>query len=302
MERYHTSVLLQEAIDALNVKIGQKYIDATVGGGGHTEEILKRGGIVLGIDTDLDAIEYVQKESGIRNQESGIEKRLTLVHGNFKDIKNIALEHGFEKVSGILFDLGVSSFQLDNPEKGFSFLRNGPLDMRMDKNLGVRAADLVNALSEKELVLLFRRFGEEKNSLRIAKAIVQKRKNKPFETTSDLVTCMEGVYNLRGEVSNKKKAEISKRVFLALRIAVNDELGVLTQALQDAKSLLKSNGRLAVITFHSLEDRVVKQAFLKIQTDGFGTIITKKPIMASAALQNENSRSRSAKLRVFIKE
>lgn len=291
MNNYHKSVLLQEVLDLLKVTPGKKYIDATLGGGGHTEAILERGGDVLGLDVDEDALEFVRAKN-----EGERKGTLVLAKGNFKDIDTIAKKHGFDQVAGILFDLGVSSYQLDTPEKGFSF-QEGPLDMRMDRSLSVRAQDLVNGLTNKELQELFVKLGEERYARSIAKHIDYYRKTKPIETTAELAAIVrEAVPNLPSRIHPATK------VFQALRIAVNDELHVLREALPKAYSLLGTGGRLAVISFHSLEDRIVKQAFVSFAEDGSGQILTPKPIEATEEEQNGNRRSRSAKLRGIEKQ
>lgn len=296
MNKYHTSVLLQEAIDELNVKSGQKYIDATLGGGGHTREIIDRGGIVLGLDQDQEAIEFANKnqELRIKNQE------LVLVQGNFSEIDRLARENGFDKVSGILFDLGVSSHQLDTPERGFSYLKSGSLDMRMDLGLGVKASDLVNALGRKELYEIFKNFGEERRASAVVELIISRRRIAPFQTTADLSLTLATAYGFK-DVTDFARATSSKRVFQALRIAVNNELGNLGEALPRGLELLEKNGRLVVITFHSLEDRIVKKAFVRFEDEQKGKIITKKPILPTRQEMKENSRSKGAKLRIFEK-
>jgi 16S rRNA (cytosine1402-N4)-methyltransferase len=295
MSNYHIPVLLQEVIEGLQIRKDAKYIDATLGGGGHTVEIVKRGGKVLGIDVDEDALGYVEKE--IKDN-----KEVVLAKGNFKEIDRLAKEQGFEHVDGVLFDLGVSSFQLETAKKGFSFLRDGPLDMRMDTSLQVSAADLVNGLTRSELGELFWKLGEERNGKRIAKTIEIERQFKKIETTDDLVRVIEKAYGVTNEVlSIQRRAQISMRVFQALRIAVNDELHVLQDALPKAIGLLVSGARLVVITFHSLEDRIVKEKFIKFEKEGLGAIITKKPLIAKEKEALENRRSRSAKLRIFEK-
>lgn len=283
MNKFHEPVLVREALAALKIAPGRRYIDATLGGGGHAVEIVKRGGIVLGIDVDQEAIDYVQER--IRNQESGIRERLKLVRGNFKDIDEIARSHGFAKVNGILFDLGVSSHQLDTKERGFSFQREGPLDMRMDRNLSVSARDLINGLREKELYELFTKLGEERFARTISERIVRARGVKPIETTTQLVRVA--------------LVRPLARVFQALRIAVNDELNNLKEALPKAALLLASSGRLAVVSFHSLEDRIVKRSFLSFVQDGLGSVQTDKPIVPSVREVQRNPRARSAKLRAF---
>ncbi len=296
MSDFHKSVFLAEAIDALNIKPNEKYIDATLGGGGHAKKILELGGEVLGIDVDKDAIENIESE--IKNQNSKIKnwERLKLVRGNFRDIDRIARlnnlpagRQGFEKVAGIIFDLGVSSHQIDNPARGFSFQNEGPLDMRMDQELGVRALDLIKILTKGELNEIFTKLGEESRSWAISDAIVRARSIKPIETTGDLAKI---VFKIAGQ---------SKKVFQALRIAINDELNALSQALPKAVKLLKKDGRLCVISFHSLEDRIVKRKFIEFEKNGFGKIITDKPIVPSVEEKKANKRSRSAKLRIFEK-
>ena len=313
MNDFHTPVLLQEAIDFLKVKKGSKYIDATLGGGGHSKKILELGGIVLGIDQDEDAISYVksqpirqtQGEKSTHSANSGREVKiwdnLTLALGNFKNIDKIARLKDFSRASGILFDLGVSSFQLENPERGFSYQKEGPLDMRMDKKLKVQAADLLNILTKGELDELFFKLGEENNSRTISDGIVRARGIKPIRTTGDLVLIIQESLGKKGRTSALKRSFIAKRIFQALRIAVNDELNSLREVLLAAYSLLDKKGRVAVISFHSLEDRIVKNAFKEFELKNMGRIITKKPIVPSLLEIERNSRSKSAKLRVFEK-
>ncbi len=295
MSNYHYSVLLQEVIAFLKVKKDGKYIDGTLGGGGHTFAILERGGDVLGLDVDNDALEFVEEE--IKNQKIKIKDQgtLQLERGNFREIDKIARENGFERVDGILLDVGVSSHQLDIAERGFSF-QDGPLDMRMDVMLKVKASDLVNGLTNKELQELFVRYGEERYARSIAKHIVESRSKKIITTTSELIEIIkDAVPNLKTNIHP------ATRVFQALRIAVNDELYNLEEALTKSISLLEENGRLVVISFHSLEDRIVKHAFKHFEEKKFGKIITKRPVTASEEEMNINRRSRSAKLRVFEK-
>lgn len=295
INNYHTSVLPDAAIDLLQVKKNKKYIDATLGGGGHTKKILELGGTVLGIDADQDAIDYVQEN--LKSQVSNL--KLTVAQGNFKDIEKIAGSHGFSKVAGILYDLGVSSHQIDSKDRGFSFQKEGPLDMRMDTSIPVTAADLANLLTKDELYEIFIKFGEERRARSISSAIVSARRIKAIKTTGDLLNIIQEVYGVEGEMADKIRASIAKRVFQGLRIAVNNELGSLEESLPKAVSLLEDKGRIMVISFHSLEDRIVKKSFLDFQKRGLGRVITKKPIMPSIAETNENRRSRSAKARVF---
>src|SRR5260221_4083169 len=261
MSKYHTTVLLQEAVDALEVKQGQKYIDATLGGGGHTKLILEHRGEVLGIDVDQEALKYVEEE--LRS------KRLHVVRGNFAHIAEIAKENGFDHVAGILFDFGVSGHQLETAERGFSFLHDAPLDMRMDKDLSVSATELVNGLNQAELTELFEKLGEEWRGKKIAQAILAARKIKPIETTTELSDIIRDVYKTR------EKIHPATKVFQALRIAVNDELGSIRDALPKALELLGPGGRLVTITFHSLEDRIVKETFREFENTGKGKNVFK---------------------------
>lgn len=262
----HIPVLLNEAIQGLNVAPGKRFIDATYGGGGHAKEIERRGGEVLAMDVDSDT-------------------KATVI-GNFRNIEKIAREHGFSNVNGILFDLGVSSHQLDTEERGFSYrFTDAPLDLRLNQSKGETAAQLVNRASSEELYEIFTRFGEEELARTISHDIVRARAIAPIETTGDLVRI---VGSHPGTLS---------RVFQALRIAVNDELEALKEGLLGAEKLLDKNGRLVVITFHSLEDRIVKQFMQRDQW----RVITRKPIASSWGEQKENPRSRSAKLRIAEK-
>lgn len=261
----HVPVLSREAVDGLNVRSRGTYIDATFGAGGHTAEIVKRGGEVLAIDVDPEVHAPVK--------------------GNFRDIEKIAKENGFEMVDGILFDLGVSSMQLDTPERGFSYRFSGPLDLRFDQTKGKTASDIVNSYSEGELYEIFTRFGEENDARAIARAIVRARAIDHITTTEGLVKVVGG------------SRPVLSRIFQALRIAVNDELGALREGLNGAGKLLVNGGRLVVISFHSLEDRIVKQ----YMRSGGWKVLTKKPITANADEVKANPRARSAKLRIAIR-
>ena len=289
MSDYHISVLLEQTLAALQVEPGKKYIDATLGGGGHTSEIIQRGGIVLGLDVDSEALGFV------KNKLNG-NKELFLAKGNFRDIDRLAQENGFEKVAGILFDLGVSSHQFDAGERGFSFRYDAPLDMRMDRSLGVTAADLVNGLNKGELIELFEKFGEEYFGKKISQRILEARAMKLITTTGELAEIIVRAYP-RGY----KKIHPATKVFQALRIAVNDELNSLKDALPKAVNLLESGGRLVIISFHSLEDRIVKEYFKSVEQEKMGKILTGKPIEASEEETESNKRARSAKLRVLEK-
>lgn len=288
----HIPVLLQEVITYIQPQPGKRYIDATLGGGGHTKEIVRCGGQVLGIDVDEEALAYAQESV----RDIAKEDKVTTVRRNFSDIKQLAQENNFLPVAGILLDLGVSSYQLDTGARGFSFMQDAPLDMRMDQRLGVTAKDLVNALGERELRDLFIRFGEEPRATGMARAIITMRAKRPLETTTQLATIAKRVYIREGIGIHP-----ATRIFQALRIAVNDELYVLEKALTDAVDLLEEKGKLVVISFHSLEDRIVKTLFRRFEEENKGNILTKKPITASEEEVARNPRSRSAKLRVFEK-
>jgi len=297
MNNYHTPVLLKEVIDLLQVKAGKKYIDATIGGGGHAKALLEKGAKVLGIDTDQDALEYVHN-----NQKSAVgSKRLILAKGNFKDLEEIAHLNDFNSVSGILFDLGISSHQVDDAGRGFSFLKEGPLDMRMDKEQSVTAETLVNLLGKEELYDLFNKLGQEHRAWAVSSSIVGARKIKAIQTTQDLADVVAKAYGITGEVSDFTKNKINQKVFQALRMAVNNELENIQVALPQALRLLEAKGKIAVISFHSLEDGIVKKTFKEFSKLGLGEIITEKPIGVKDEEREQNSRSRSAKLRVFEK-
>ncbi len=286
MSSTHISVLKAEAIEALQVVAGGKYIDATLGGAGHTIEIAKRGGLVLGIDTDDQAL-GIAKENIEKAGVTGV----TLAKGNFRDIETIAKEHGFEEIQGVLFDLGVSSFQLDTPERGFSYrFTDAPLDLRMNRTIGDTAAQLVNQLTEEELYEIFATYGEEQFSREIARAICRARTVAKIVTVADLIAIVTGAVK---DIQNG----VLSRVFQALRIAVNDELGSVKKGLAGAHTLLAKQGRLVVISFHSLEDRIVKQ-YLRI---GDWNVITKHPITPGESELDINRRSRSAKMRIAEK-
>ena len=305
----HKPVLLSETISALAVKPDGLYIDGTLGRAGHTREILALGGKVLGIDRDDQALEEVSKIAG---GEPEVFANLSVAKGRHGDLKRLADEKGWNKVDGILLDLGVSSPQLDEAGRGFSFLRDGPLDMRMDRAGGVSAADIVNEEEAGELAKIFRDFGEEPQAGRIAKAIAAARVKKRFETTLELADFIEHLIGRRGG------HHPATRVFQSLRMAVNDEMGELERALEDGISILKPGGRFAVITFESLTDRVVKKFFaahvgkmVSLQQGGEkwegalprAVAVTRKAVKAAEEELNLNPRSRSAKLRVIeVKE
>lgn len=276
---------------------GKKYIDATVGGGGHGVEIVRRGGWVLGIDCDSDAIAYTTRRWKRESRKWNIaEERLIVVQGNFSDIDQIAHSAGFDRVAGILFDLGVSSYQYEQPHRGFSFQLDAPLDGRMDQTLAVGAKDLVNALNEQELYELISTLGEERLARPISRSIIRARRVKPIVTTGELTRIVAGVYG-----GKRRRLNPATKVFQALRIAVNDELNNLREGLSKAVTLLEKGGRLVMISFHSLEDRIVKEQFMKFEQSGLGVVIAKKPVTPSASEVAVNRRSRSAKLRAFEK-
>lgn len=312
MEFNHKPVLLDECIDNLNIMPDGIYIDGTLGGAGHSSEIyrkLGKVGILIGIDQDAFALEISQK----RLKSIGGQAGLILAKGNFRNVGEICRQYGIEKVNGILLDLGVSSHQLDESERGFSYQKDAPLDMRMDRQSQPDAASVVNGYDEYDIKKIIRDYGEENWASRIASFIVKARKEKRIETTSQLVEIIKAAIP---SSARREGPHPAKRTFQALRIAVNDELGALKQVVGDAVSLLKERGRLCIITFHSLEDRIVKNEFQSREKPctcprEFPVcvcgnkpelkIITRKPIIPSDRELDENPRSRSAKLRVAEK-
>ena len=300
MEAKHRPVLLEETVGALSVRPVGRYVDGTLGRAGHTRAILARGGVVLGIDRDDAALADV----GALGLDG-----LTIAKGNHGDVASIARAHGWDAVDGVLLDLGVSSPQLDEAERGFSFLREGPLDMRMDRSGGETAADLVNGADAERLAEIFRTLGEEPQARRIARALVVAReRGTRFATTTDLADFVERLVGRHGG------HHPATRVFQALRMAVNDELGELTRALDGGLAILKPGGRFAVITFESLSDRIVKRFFAAhigkmraLQQGGEAwegdepkaRAVTRKAVVAGAAELELNPRARSAKLRVI---
>lgn len=293
MSNYHIPVMLKEALEYLNIREGEWFVDCNLGGGGHTEGILKAGGDVLGIDLDPDAIKEVS--ANLKNYI--FEGRLKLAQTNFVNIIDAVKGNNIPVVSGVLFDLGVSTHQLEETERGFSFNKDAPLDMRMDPTKGASAKDLVNGLYEKELAELFLKLGEENWSKPIAKKIVEYRNRKQIETTNELASIILSVRRR----SPSDRTHPATRIFQALRIAVNDELNSLKDALPNAFSVLKPNGRIVVISFHSLEDRIVKNYYRELEEKGEGKLITEKPFETTEEEANINPRSRSAKLRVIEK-
>ena len=301
---FHKAVLLKEVVEFLKPRPGAQIIDATIGGGGHTFELLRAGARVLGIDRDPEAIEHIKNK--LKTQNSKLKTNLVLVQGNFSHIGEIAKSNGFTSVDGILFDLGVSSHQLEQPQRGFSFQKEGPLDMRMDPTLTITAKDLVNNFDRRRLNEIFKTFGEKKHSWAIASAICRARQIKPIETTKDLAQIIEHEYfrgakdkfknrNLAGRSFGQVQIHPATKAFQALRIVVNSELLNLEEALPQTVNLLKSGGRLVVISFHSLEDVIVKRFF---KQEAQLRTITAKPVGPQAQEIRLNPRSRSAKLRI----
>lgn len=309
MSSFHIPVLLNEAVEYLNVKQNEKYIDATLGGGGHSERIHDAGGILLSFDQDVDAINFVIEKHKTTTKNSkigtiyGIDKNWEIVKGNFENIEEIGKITGFTGVTGILFDLGVSSHQLEEDVRGFSFNSENELDMRMDRDLAVKASVLVNGLTKKELEKIFAEYGEEKLAWKIAAMIERTRKKEPITTCRQLAEICEKAYRQGGErgIGGVGRINAATKVFQALRIVVNDELGSLEKGLVGSFNILKKEGRIVVISFHSLEDRIVKQTFRGWHEEGEGEILTEQIVQPQAQEIADNPRSRSAKLRAFKK-
>ena len=308
MEFKHQPVMLEECIKGLNIKKDGIYVDGTIGGAGHSREIVKKlseKGLLIGIDRDDDALSASAKILETY-------KNVKLVYGNHDDIKQILEQLGIEKVDGILLDLGVSSYQLDEKTRGFSYLGENKLDMRMDKNQELTAKKVVNEYKQEKLADIIYNYGEERFSKIIARNICEYRKNETIETTKQLVEIIKRSIPL----SKQKDGHPAKRTFQAIRIEVNNEIEPLENYIKDCIDVLKPAGRLCVITFHSLEDRAVKNVFNTAQgictcpkdlpycvcgAKQLGKIINKKPIIATENEQKENTRSKSAKLRIFEK-
>ena len=284
----HKPVLLKEALEFLKVEKGKRFIDATVGEGGHAVAIAQRGGIVLGIDQDPEILKQAKELLG---------DKTVLVQGNFREIERIARENRFTEVDGILLDLGISSWHLKESGRGFSFQKDEPLDMRADPNLTVTAADLLNGLNKDELKELFQKYGEEERAPQLAAAVVRARSLKPFRTTADLVGVAEKV----GRTKDVRRDRIhpATKIFQALRIAVNDEVENLRSVLPRAFEVLKTGGHLVVVSFHSLEDREVKNFFQRMESSDQGIILTEKPLRPRPAEVLQNPQSRSARLRAM---
>ena len=310
MEFNHVSVLLHEAVDELQVKPSGIYVDGTLGGGGHSYEICKRldsEGRLIGIDQDAEALEAAQKRLG------EFKDRITLVKSNYERTGEVLRELGIEKVDGIILDLGVSSYQLDNAERGFSYREDAPLDMRMDREQTMSAKEIVNGYSQEELFRVIREYGEERYAGSIARNICRQREKKVIETTFELVDIIRT--SMPAKAKNGK-GHPAKRTFQAIRMECNRELDVLGEALENMVDLLNDGGRLAIITFHSLEDRLVKTSFRRYENPcvcppdfpicvcgrkSKGKVITRKPRIPSAEETEKNTRAKSAKLRGFEK-
>ncbi|HHY05193.1 MAG TPA: 16S rRNA (cytosine(1402)-N(4))-methyltransferase RsmH [Thermoanaerobacterales bacterium] len=309
MAYYHESVLLKETIDLLDPKPGGIYIDGTLGGGGHLRKIIEKvggRGKFIGIDRDKDSIMNAKKTF-----PKDID--IVFVHDNFKNILDIAKRLGLKAVDGIIFDLGVSSYQLDDETRGFSYMKNAPLDMRMNQEIELTAKDVVNTRSKEELQKIISEYGEELWAARIAEFICERRKEKPIETTFELVEVIKAAIPAG---ARKKGPHPAKRTFQAIRIFVNNELNILETAIKDSAKLLSLRGKICIISFHSLEDRIVKNTFRELASDCICPkdipvcicnhkrtlkIITSKPVCPSKDEITINPRSRSAKLRVAEK-
>lgn len=309
MEFKHTSVLLDETIDGLNIRPEGIYVDGTLGGGGHSYRICEKltSGRLIGIDQDEAAIDAASKRL------AGFQDKATIVRSNYSEIRKVLEELQIKKVDGILLDLGVSSYQLDNVDRGFSYKYDSPLDMRMDQRQSLTAREIINEYSEMELFRVIRDYGEDQFAKNIARHIVMNREEAPIETTGQLNEIIKAAIPAKMRAGGSHP---SKRTFQAIRIECNRELDVLKQALEDMIDLLAPGGRLSIITFHSLEDRIVKSMFRRNESpcicpphfpvcvcglQSRGRVITKKPILPSEEELEANSRSKSAKLRVFEK-
>ena len=310
MEFNHVSVLLKETIDGLNIRPDGIYVDGTLGGGGHSLEIAKRlneGGHLYGIDRDSDAIEAASERL------SDYKDRFTAMHGNFYNAAEMLKAAGVEKIDGFILDLGVSSHQLDEADRGFSYMQDAPLDMRMDRSSPYTAWNVVNEKSEKELNDIIFKYGEEKWAKRIAQFIVAEREKKPIDTTYELV---EVIKKAVPKGARRDGPHPAKRTFQAIRIEVNGELAILDKTVDDMTQMLNPGGRMCIITFHSLEDRIIKNAMKRRENPCTcppefpvcvcgkvpdGKVITRKPVLPSEEELEVNPRSRSAKLRIMEK-
>lgn len=304
----HKSVLLYETVDSLNIKPDGIYVDGTLGGGGHAYEVCSRlgkHGRLIGIDHDADAIAAATKRL------EPFADKVTVVRSNYENIASVLHDLGIEKVDGIYLDLGVSSYQLDTASRGFTYREDAPLDMRMDQRNTQTAADIVNTYSETELYHIIRDYGEDRFAKNIAKHIVQRRQEKPYETTGELIETIKAAIPAKIRATGGHPA---KRTFQAIRIELNHELDVLNRSIDTMIDLLNPGGRLSIITFHSLEDRIVKKRFRDNENPCIcppefpvcmcgrkskGTVITRKPIVPGEEELEYNKRSKSSKLRVF---
>lgn len=307
MEFHHVSVLLNECIDNLNIKPDGVYVDCTLGGAGHSKEIVKKlgpNGLLVCFDQDINAINTAKERLGEYSD------RVKLVHRNFVHLKEELEKLGINKIDGVLADLGVSSHQLDEAERGFSYMQDAPLDMRMDIRSSLSAYEVVNEYDERDLARIIRDYGEDNWAKRIAQFIVQERNEKPIETTGELVEVIKKAIPKKARIDGPHPA---KRTFQAIRIEVNNELGIINKMIEDATSIMNPGGRICIITFHSLEDRIVKNAYKDLAIDcicpselpicqcdkeSLLKVISRKPILPSDEEIEVNPRSRSAKLRV----
>jgi len=279
--------MVNEVLRMLDVKRGRWYVDCTIGLGGHSQAILEKGGYVLGIDQDKKALELA-KERLFKWKE-----RVIFKYGNFRNIKEILEGSKIKNFSGFLYDLGLSSLQIEDSERGFSFMKEGPIDMRMDSSSKINAGLIVNKAREKELIRIIKEYGEEKRARSIAKRIIS---NRPIKTTTQLSSLIMNAYH-----GKRGRIHPSTRTFQALRIAVNDELNALRESLNQILPFLEKGGRVVVLSFHSLEDRIVKEGFKELKREGIFDILTKKPIRPSREEVERNPRARSCRLRGGIK-
>ena len=311
IEFKHIPIMLEEVIEGLDIKPDGIYVDGTLGGGGHSYEIAKRlvsGGRLIGIDQDEAAI----KAAGARL--SGFGDRVTIVRSNYAQMVSVLQSLGIEQVDGILLDLGVSSHQLDNVERGFSYMEDAPLDMRMDRRQEKTAGDIVNFYSQAELIRIIRDYGEDKFAAKIAAKIIGFRENKPVETTGELAEIIKSAIPMKYRLTGGHPA---KRTFQAIRIELNRELEILEESIEGMLDILSDRGRMAVITFHSLEDRIVKSAFKKAESPctcppdfpicvcgkkSKGFVASRKPLIPSEEEMERNPRAKSSKLRIFVRK
>jgi 16S rRNA (cytosine1402-N4)-methyltransferase len=295
--KLHIPVMYTEVLSSLNLKPGKIIIDATMGTGGHSAGILEKimpGGMLIGLDRDQESLAVAK----VRLREYG--EAVKFVHGNFVDISRITNELGIDTVDGILFDLGISSYQLEDPHRGFSFQHEGPLDMRMDRDSYISAYDLVNSLKEEEISTLLKNFGQERWHNRIAHLLVEERQRQPIATTQQLANIVVRAIPYKYRYRHQR-IHPATRTFQAVRIAVNRELENIEQAINKSLELLNKDGVLCIISFHSLEDRIVKFAFRSAATEGRIAVMTRKPLIPTEEEVGRNNASRSAKLRVAQK-